>query len=202
MASDSSPAHEEPLEVALRVIRVLEGLGVNAWIGGSLASSIYGIPRATQDADLIADLPLELVQPLVERLGEAFYADAERMASGIERRASFNVIHLPTMFKVDIFIAGDDAWSERIIERRQRVQIDQQGTQVLVTSPEDIVLHKLVWYREGGHVSDRQWQDALGVLQVQGERLDRAYLQEMAGDLGISTLLEELLQEAGSQPPQ
>ena len=73
---------------------------------------------------------------------------------------------------------------------------DEKGTQVLVTSPEDIVLHKLVWYREGGHVSDRQWGDALGVLQVQGSLLDRAYLKDMAADLGVSDLLEEMLQEA------
>mgnify|MGYP001818106054 CR=1 FL=1 len=196
MASDSGATYDEPLQLALRVVHILEDLGVDSWIGGSLASSIFGIPRATQDADIIADLPLELAQPLVERLGDDFYADTERIASGIERRSSFNVIHLPTMFKVDVFIAGQDTWSERVIERRQRVEIDDRGTKVLVTSPEDIVLHKLLWYREGGHVSDRQWRDALGVLQVQGERLDRAYLVEMAEQLGISDLLDELLQEA------
>ena len=197
MGSDSGAAHEEPLQVALSVIRALEDLGASAWIGGSLASSIFGIPRATQDADIVADLPLEMARPLVERLGDGFYADAEQIASGIERRASFNVIHLATMFKVDIFIAGRDTWSKRVTQRRRSVEIDEQGTEVLVTSPEDIILHKLLWYREGGHVSDRQWRDALGVLQVQGERLDRAYLEEMAEELGISDLFEELLQESG-----
>ena len=198
MDFDSGAAHDEPLQLALRVIRVLEGLGVNAWIGGSLASSIFGIPRATQDADIIADLPVEVAHPLVERLGDEFYADAERIVSGIERRSSFNVIHLPTMFKVDVFIAGQDTWSERVIERRHRVEIDDRGTKVLVTSPEDIILHKLVWYREGGHVSDRQWRDALGVVQVQGDRIDWVYLGEMADNLEVSDLQEELLEEAGN----
>lgn len=196
MDSDPGAAHDEPLQLALRVLGILEDMGVDAWIGGSLASSIFGIPRATQDADIIADLPLEKARPLVENLGKDFYADRERIASGIERRASFNVIHLPTMFKVDVFIAGQDAWTKRVVERRQRVEIDEEGTQVLVTSPEDIVLHKLVWYREGGHVSDRQWGDALGVVQVQGSLLDRAYLEEMAEELGVSDLLEEMLEEA------
>jgi hypothetical protein len=100
------------------------------------------------------------------------------------------------MFKVDVFIAAQDAWTRRVVERRQRVEIDEEGTQVLVTSPEDIVLHKLVWYREGGHVSDRQWRDALGVLQVQESLLDRDYLKEMAEDLEVSDLLEEILEEA------
>lgn len=195
MDSDSGAAHEEPLQLALKVIRILEDLGASAWIGGSLASSIFGIPRATQDADIIADLRIEMARPLVERLGEEFYADEERIASGIERRSSFNVIHLATMFKVDIFIVGRDAWSRSVIDRRRSVEIDDVGTRVLVTSPEDIILHKLKWYREGGHVSDRQWRDALGVLLVQGERVDRVYLQAMAEGLGVSDLLEELIKE-------
>lgn len=198
MDSDSEPAYDEPLQLALKVIRILEDLGTNAWIGGSLASSIFGIPRATQDADIIAELRVEMAFPLVERLGDDFYADVERIVSGIKRRSSFNVIHLATMFKVDVFLVGRDTWSEHQIERRRSVEIDAEGTQVLVTSPEDIILHKLTWYREGGHVSDRQWRDALGVLQVQGDRIDRVYLGTMADDLGISDLLEELLEEAGS----
>jgi len=196
MVSDSDAPHEEPLQLALRVIRILEDLGADAWIGGSLASSIFGIPRATQDADIVADLRTEMANPLVERLGKDFYADAERIASGIERRSSFNVIHLATMFKVDVFVVARDTWSERVIERIRSVEIDEDGTQVLVTSPEDIILHKLRWYREGGHVSDRQWRDALGVVQVQGDRLDRGYLNAMADDLGVSDLLGELIEEA------
>jgi len=102
------------------------------------------------------------------------------------------------MFKVDVFLAGQDAWSQRVVERRRSVEVDDRGTRVLVTSPEDIILHKLVWYREGGHVSDRQWLDALAVLRVQGEPLDIAYLKTMSDDLEVSDLLEELLEKAGT----
>jgi len=196
MVSDSGAAHDEPLQLALRVIRILEDLGAHAWIGGSLASSIFGIPRATQDVDIVADLRVEMAHPLIERLGEDFYADAERIASGIVRRSSFNLIHLATMFKVDVFVIARDTWSKREIDRIRSIEIDEEGTQVLVTSPEDIILHKLRWYREGGHVSDRQWRDALGVVLVQGDRLDRGYLNAMADDLGVSDLLGELIEEA------
>jgi len=79
MDSSSGAAHDEPLQLALSVIRILEDLGATAWVGGSLASSIFGIPRATQDADIVADLRVEMARPLVERLGEEFYADAERI---------------------------------------------------------------------------------------------------------------------------
>ena len=196
MASDAQGPHDDPLQLALKVIRILESLGASAWIGGSLASSIFGVPRATQDADIVADIEEECAESLVERLGREFYADAERIASGIRRRASFNVIHLPTMFKVDVFVVGRDGWSAKQIERRVSIEIDQAGTRLLVTSPEDIVLHKLLWYREGGHVSDRQWRDALGVLRVQGSRLDESYLRKMADELAVTDLLEEILQEA------
>ncbi len=122
MASD---AGADALQLALRVIRILEDLGAPAWIGGSLASSIFGIPRATQDADIVADLRAEMVRPFIERLGEHLYADSERIREGVERRSSFNLIYLPTMFKVDVFVLGHDSRSQRELERRRHVEIGE-----------------------------------------------------------------------------
>lgn len=194
MASDSGL---DALQVALRVIRILEDLGAPAWIGGSLASSMFGIPRATQDADIVADLRDEMVQPLVEGLGDDFYADSQRIADGVERRSSFNVIYLPTMFKVDIFVLGRDPRSLKELERRRSVEIGEARVRIPVTSPEDVVIRKLAWYRDGGMVSDRQWRDALGVARVQGDRLDLEYLREAAEEIEVADLLDELLVEAG-----
>ncbi len=170
MASDSTSAGDEPLQLALRVIRILDDLGAPAWIGGSLASSIFGIPRATQDADIVADLVSEMVPSFVERLGDDFYADQESIARRVTRRSSFNVIHLPTMFKVDIFLLKDDPWALRELERHLDIELDEDGTSVPVASPEDIIIHKLVRFRDGSQVSDRQWNDALGVVRVQADR--------------------------------
>ena len=196
MASDPGFGGDA-LQLALRVIRILEDLGAPAWIGGSLASSMFGIPRSTQDADLVADLRGEMVRPFIERLGDDFYADRERIARGVERRSSFNLIHLPTMFKVDVFLLGRDPRSLRELERRQTVEIGEARVPIPVTSPEDVVVRKLAWYRDGGRVSDRQWRDALGVARVQGERLDLEYLSEAADEAEVADLLDELLAEAG-----
>lgn len=187
----------EAFEQARRVLAVLEELGVPACLAGSLASSVFGVPRATQDADLVADLRVDLVRPFVERLGGEFHADSDRITKGVERRSSFNVIHLPTLSKVDVFIPGREEWERRQLERRRMVDLGGEGAAVPVASPEDIVLHKLLWYRQGGGISDRQWQDALAVLKVQGARLDLAYLTRTAEEAGIADLLGELLAEEG-----
>lgn len=199
MASDSGFGGDA-LELALRVIRILENLGAPAWIGGSLASSMFGIPRSTQAADIVADLRSEMVQPFLERLGDDFWADPERIAQGVERRSSFNVIHLPTMFKVDIFVLGRDPRSLRELERRRSVDIGEGRGQIPVASPEDVVIRKLAWYRDGGRVSDRQWRDALGVARVQKDRLDLDYLEEAAEEIEVADLLDDLLAEAGLLP--
>ena len=185
------------LAAIMPVIEALEELSVPYHIGGSVASSIYGILRATIDADLIADLRQEHVRPLVIRLQTDYYIDEDMIRDAIRRRSSFNVIHLETMLKVDVYIPKSRSFDQEELRRVQQ-EVLLEGTRPLnVASPEGTILNKLEWYRMGGEVSDRQWNDILGVLKVQRTHLDMAYLQRWAVNLKVADLLERALVDAG-----
>ena len=189
---------DEPIAVTLLVIDALDALGVPYLIGGSLASAVHGVLRATMDTDLVADLRLEHAEPLARALGGTFYVDAESIREAVLRESSFNVIHLETMFKVDVFIVKKRPFHHSQMERRiaQVIATDPERTAFVATA-EDTILAKLEWYRMGGGVSERQWRDVLGVMKVQADRLDLAYLRQWAAQLNISDLLERAIKEAG-----
>jgi hypothetical protein len=192
----------EALAVTFTVARVLDDLAIPYLLGGSLASSLHGIPRSTEDADLVADLRPEHIAPLVAAFRPSFYIDDERVADAIRRRASFNIIHLATMIKVDLFVLKGDPLSRQEMDRRQRIQISgAEGMQLPVATAEDIILQKLAWFRLGGGVSERQWNDLLGVLKVRKGGLDLPYLEHWAAELEVGDLLSRAFSESGNSRP-
>jgi hypothetical protein len=187
----------ESTRITLLVAQTLEQIGIPYAVGGSLASSLHGVMRSTLDVDIVADMRLEHIQPLVAALSKEFYADDEMMRGAIEHHSSFNLIHYETAFKVDIFIRKLRAFDQMQLERRQLSAIATDPEQsVYVVSPEDIVLAKLEWYRLGGEVSDRQWRDILGVLKTRAGELDLVYLRKWAKELKVTDLLERVLKES------
>lgn len=153
------------------MVEILEDMGVSYFIGGSVASSVHGLPRSTLDVDLVED--------------------------AVRREASFNVLHLETMTKLDVFVLKSTSYDRQAFERAREQFLVERGTRTFkVATPEDIVLHKLHWYRMGGEVSERQWNDVLGVLKVQAETLDMIYMRQWAKELQVDALLQRALTEA------
>jgi hypothetical protein len=186
----------DAIGIALQVTSVLDALGVVHTIGGSIASSMAGEPRSTIDVDVVADLKPEHVAGLVAALQKDFYLDETALRRAVAELSSANLIHHETSIKIDLFVAGGTPLDRQQLARRLRVEIG--GRTFHVHPPEDILLQKLRWYRKGGEVSDRQWRDVIGIVRVQGTRLDRAYLVKHATTLGVTDLLERALKSGPS----
>lgn len=187
----------EPLAVTLRVVEVLDALNIPYFIGGSLASAVHGVVRTTMHVDLVAAMQPEHVAPLVAQLGAAFYADETMIRDAVAHRGSFNLIHLDSMFKVDVFVHTGRPFEHAQFERRVLQILSQEPQRAAyVTTAEDIILAKLEWYRQGGELSERQWRDVVNVAKVQDEALDLDYLRRWAVQLQVGDLLERVLEEA------
>jgi hypothetical protein len=186
----------DPVRVALIVAEALEACRVRYLVGGSLASAVSGEPRSTLDVDLVVELSEKDIVPFLAALGDRFHVDSDALRRAIRERSSTNLIHYATSTKVDLFMAGGSPLDKQQMDRRQRVQVstDPDGW-LYVYTPEDILLQKLRWYRMGNEVSDRQWRDIMGIILVQGDRLDQAYLRHGAETLGVSDLLQRALSE-------
>jgi hypothetical protein len=191
--NDSLP---DPLKITLQVTRILEDLQIPYFIGGSLASALYGTVRATMDADLVVDLNVEKIQQFAAQLDPAFYFEPSTILDALQHGRSFNLIHRDTMFKVDIFPKTHQPFENSQMQRRVLKKLSNQPEdRAYFTTAEDIILAKLVWFRLGGETSDHQWKDVLGVLQIQKDQLDAKYIHYWANQLNLVDLLERALNE-------
>lgn len=179
----------DALAITALVITALERRGVPYALVGSLASSLHGLPRSTNDADIVVDLPGSAVEWLVAELTDDFYIDGESVHRAIARSSHFNVIHLATMFKIDVFVVGGEPTARAQLDRASRITAGD--TVLVVASAEDTIARKLRWYRDGGEVSERQWSDVLGMIQLQRGRLDSELLDRLAEELEVIDLLEQ-----------
>lgn len=191
--------HESEIVAALGPLTdAFDTLGVRYYLVGSVASSAYGPPRTTLDVDMVAEILPTHVQPLVDRLEKLYYIDGAAILDAIAHRSTFNVIHLATMIKVDVFVAGVGPYQEQVFERARRNAVGNatNAGSYTVASVEDVVIGKLTWYEQGGRVSALQWKDVVGVIKVQKESIDMAYLSKWCEKLGLLELLDRAVREA------
>ena len=187
----------EPIAVTIKVTSVLEKLGIPYLIGGSLASTLYGMVRTTQGSDIITEMRREHILPFVASLQNEFFMDEEMIAESIQRNSSFNIIHRDTMFKVDVFIPPPRPFQQSQLARakKQTFSLDPEVS-ANFSSAEDTILSKLEWYRMGGEASERQWRDIIGVLKTQSGELDLAYMRHWSKELKVDDLLERAMKES------
>ena len=184
----------EATDVTLSVIDAFERLDIPYLIGGSLASAVHGTARSTLDADLLADIKVEHIDPLVEMLSGDFYIEPEAIRDAIKFRTSFNVIHLPTSFKVDIFLQRNREYDKQQFANRHLITVSvAPERQAYFASAEDTILTKLEWYKLGNEVSETQWRDVIGIIKVKRHSLDVSYLRKHACELNVLDLLEQVL---------
>lgn len=186
------------LDITLRVVEIMDELGIPYVLGGSVASSLVGEPRATADVDVAIRLRLDQVTDVVAAFEGEFYVSAEAAREAIRRNSSFNLVHLESIQKIDLFVLGDDPLDRLQMARRIRIRVREDPVrEVWVGSVQDQIVRKLRWYDAGGRVSDRQWRDVLGILTVQRGRVDLESLRSVAAEVGMTELLERAIQEAG-----
>ena len=181
------------------VINTFKSLSIAYYIGGSSASSLYGMARATMDVDIVAQMNSTQITAFVKQLQDSYYIDEDMILDAITSTSSFNLIHLETMMKIDVFIQRADPFHESALKRKQSDQLvpDDPESNFYFYSPEDILLHKLCWYEMGERTSERQWLDVLGIIKVQTNSLDQAYLKQWAQWLNVLDLLTQAFEDAG-----
>ena len=181
----------DPLAEGLNELTsALTSLGIRFLVTGSLASSAHGVVRGTMDGDLVALIFPPQAKMLAKALGAGWYSDLEMMEQAIRQRRAFNLIHIGSAMKFDVFPALTD-FHDSELERAMPTPLRIEGAKPCpVATPEDSLLSKLQWYRQGGEVSDRQWNDIVGIL-VQNPNLDWDYVNSWAARLGVADQLEK-----------
>lgn len=190
-----------PLDVALRVAAALEAVGCEYFVGGSVASSLQGEPRATNDIDIVVAMMPHRIQEFAKHLGPDFEVDKEALRDALLRGSCANIFYLPMVTKIDIFALGGSKYDEVEFNRRRKVRVRTSGEELYVKAPEDTVLRKLLWYREGGEVSSKQWRDVVEVLRVSSAEINVEYLRSWAEKLRIDDLLSRVEAEVAANSP-
>lgn len=185
------------IDATFELSTILDRLGVEHFIGGSIPSIIHGEPRSTNDVDIVAALKTEHIALLQLELGDDYYHDAEMMHDALERTSSFNIMRLNPFLKFDIFVLRHSPDALQEMQRRKRYLLWEDPPRKLpLATPEDTILQKLRWFRLGNGVSDQQWRDIKGVIKVKAPVLDAEYLNEWAKKLELEELLAKAMIDA------
>jgi hypothetical protein len=182
-------------DLLCKALDVMERLGVRYMIVGSVASSFYGEPRATMDVDIVIDLPYGLVPAFCDAFpSPEFYVDPHAVGQAIRAGGQFNLLQTTTADKIDFMALRYGTHCEGQLERRLKLPV-LGDREAFIARPEDVILSKMEYYRQGQ--SEKHLRDITGILRVSGPRVDRAYIKEWAGNLGLTDIWQAILRRLG-----
>lgn len=184
-----------PLELLNYLKTTLERYAIPYLITGSMASISYGEPRFTNDIDVVADLRLEHVDRFCSSFpAPDYYVYPNSVREAIRLKHQFNIIHHVSGLKIDVIIPGDDAF-ERSRAKRGVRRLFAEGLEATFASPEDVILRKMQYFKEGG--AEKHLRDIAAVLKIQGDRVDRKYIEEWTGRLDVIDVWNRITEQVG-----
>ncbi len=179
----------DPRHLLVKIAKILDELGIPYLITGGIAVLVWGRPRFTADVDVVVELRLEDLGKLAGKLKELEgYVDESELRRALEREDEFNFIDANSGIKVDFWILKSDAFDRSRLDRRQRKEF--LGYKIAITSPEDLILIKLQWYKNSG--SSRHLEDVESIIAISGDKLDFNYLEEWVGRLRLTEEFNQL----------
>ena len=183
-----------PEEVIRRMAEALDQAQIPYMLTGSFASSYHGTPRSSNDIDFVVAPTAEQLRALRQVFRESeYYFDLEDALEALRLKRQFNVIDLASGWKIDFIIRKTRPFSHAEFERRFRTEV--AGTSIVFATAEDVILAKLEWAKLSD--SERQIEDAAGILRVQGHSLDQEYIRHWVTDLHLETQWSEAVRLAG-----
>lgn len=182
-------------DVFRRIVEALDRAAIPYMLTGSFASSYHGAPRATQDIDIVIAASPDQLRTLTRFLPESeYYVDLNAALEAHARETQFNIIDLATGWKVDLIICKSRAFSREEFDRRAAA--DFHGISIFIATAEDVLLSKLEWAKLGQ--SQRQIEDAAGILRIRAGELDRGYIKNWVRQLKLEQEWEAACREAGT----
>lgn len=188
---------DDLIDALAPVVAALRALGISHFVGGSIASSFHGATRSTMDVDVVCELKEEQVSSFVERFDRDFYISEPAVRDAVRRKSCCNLIHLPTSFKIDVFVSRGRPFDVDAMRRACSQALgDQRQVDVPIATAEDSIISKLEWYRLSNETSERQWDDVSRLIKLIGDEADFAYLENAAESVGVADLLTRLREQS------
>jgi hypothetical protein len=184
----------EQFELLRYLAGVMDHMRLRYFITGSTATIFYGEPRFTNDIDVVVDLPEPRVADFCRQFPQSdFYVSEEAAREAVQKKLQFNIIHPASGLKVDVIIPGSDAFNESRFARARRLHATEDFD-TYFASPEDAIIKKLQYYREGG--SEKHLRDIAGVLKISRGRIDETYISRWAAHFGLADLWSTIQTQA------